>query len=436
MKTSKQCGEGTYFNFGKFFLGFFIALFGLVFLANSLHIFALNIDLGILWPIFIIFVGLLFFSRWDRVSVVVGVIVMAIAIILVYFSLFNPVVGSSGVVTSDFPVAVNKGDNIEKANITVNAGAGELDVSGSQSTDKLITGNLRTNIMELRTESEVSDGIQNVSLNLEGRKGWFNGNISNKLSLGLNKDIPTAFYLNSGASNNNIDLSEVEAEKVVIQTGASNISLKLGDKVQMSEVDVQAGASSINISLPKDVGATINVDSGLASKQLDGFTNIDKNTYQSSNYGSADKKIDITVKMGMASLNVNWYDVNANTSAIKLFYYNQSDDKDNTCGNDFVIPVDRQIPASDDIIGDSVKLLIKGQLTDEEKAAGFTADFPNSNFNLLSSELNNGVLTLTFTDVPGLMGSCKAGLMLEEIIKTARQFPEVKKIVIYPDSLF
>ncbi len=437
MKINKQGKEEAYFNFGKFFLGIFLALFGLVFLANNLNVFALNVDLGVLWPIFIIFIGLLFFSREDQISVVVGIIVSVIAIVIVYFSLFNPVSGRDDIMVTDFPVIVNKGNDVEKVNITLNAGAGELNVAGLQLADKLIVGNLMTNIMELKTESKMSGVIQNVELNLEGKRRWFNGDIKNELNLGLNKDVPTVFYLNSGASDNNVDLSEIKAERVEIHTGASNLNLKLGGKVPMSVVDIEAGASSINISLPKDAGVMLTIDSGMASKQLDGFTDIDKNTYQLSNYGSADKKINISVKMGMASLKVNWYDVNNSLSTVKLYYYKQSDDKDNTCGNDFVLPVERQIPVSDDIIGDSIRLLIKGQLTAEEKAAGFASDFP-ADFNLLTSDLGDGVLKLNFTDVPGLMagGTCKGNLMLEEIIKTARQFPEVKKIVIYPDSLF
>jgi len=45
---------------------------------------------------------------------------------------------------------------------------------------------------------------------------------------------------------------------------------------------------------------------------------------------------------------------------------------------------------------------------------------------------------LKFTEVPGFTsgGSCRVGLLMEEILKTVKQFPQVKSIVLEPESLF
>jgi len=83
--------------------------------------------------------------------------------------------------------------------------------------------------------------------------------------------------------------------------------------------------------------------------------------------------------------------------------------------------------------------LIQGNLTEEEKANGFVTEYPNAEFKLLKSNLDkNGNLTLEFTEVPGFTsgGSCRVGILTQEILKTVRQFPQVKKIELYPDSLF
>jgi hypothetical protein len=78
-------------------------------------------------------------------------------------------------------------------------------------------------------------------------------------------------------------------------------------------------------------------------------------------------------------------------------------------------------------------------LTETEKLSGFVTEYPNADFKLLESNLSDaGTLTLKFTEVPGFTsgGSCRVGIMMQEILKTVRQFPEVKRIVFKPDSLF
>jgi regulator of protease activity HflC (stomatin/prohibitin superfamily) len=74
----------------------------------------------------------------------------------------------------------------------------------------------------------------------------------------------------------------------------------------------------------------------------------------------------------------------------------------------------------------------------KEIASGFSTEFPNADFKLLDSSLKNGTLTLKFSEVPGFTtgGSCRVGILTQEILKTVRQFPQVKKIELYPDLLF
>lgn len=58
--------------------------------------------------------------------------------------------------------------------------------------------------------------------------------------------------------------------------------------------------------------------------------------------------------------------------------------------------------------------------------------------NLLNYNLNNGVLTLTFSEVLGFTsgGSSRVILLASQIEKTALQFNEVKEVVLKPETLF
>lgn len=434
----KNSGDAVDYDFHKVFFGLFVVVFGLASLVNNLGIFSLNIDFSVLWPLFIIFVGLSLFSRKNIVSTIIGATVATLCIFLVFISFLSCVsVRYSGGIASVFPVSVSKDSGAEKANISLNAGAGEVKVYGIDS-GKLVEGELTTNLATVKVDFKTKDNVQDVNIGIQRGRSWMKGgHFKNDFDLGIDKNTPLTFYINSGASNNNIDLTGVKAESVAIQTGASNVDLKMGDALDTADVVIEAGMSSINLSLPKTAGVKLVLESGMSSKDLPDFISAGKNVYQSLNYDSSQKKINVNIKMGMASLSVNWYEPEKKEK-IFLFYYNQLEDKENTCDYSFIMPVEREVAADGDIIKNTVELLIEGQLTEKEKTDGFIADF-SQDFRLLESNLSdNGTLTLEFTEVSGFTSgnSCQTGLLFEEILKTVRQFPQVKIIIFKPDSLF
>jgi hypothetical protein len=115
---------------------------------------------------------------------------------------------------------------------------------------------------------------------------------------------------------------------------------------------------------------------------------------------------------------------------IKLYYYNTKLDPKGDCIEEAVVPVEREIPWTITPVQDTLRLLITGGITSQEKEKGFGTEFPNKDFFLKSVNLKNGVLTLKFPDVPGFTigGACRVNLLRWQIEKTAKQFPEVKEV--------
>ena len=133
------------------------------------------------------------------------------------------------------------------------------------------------------------------------------------------------------------------------------------------------------------------------------------------------------------------------SNKIKLFYYNETKDRELSkdgnlaCSQNAILPVEREIIANATPIEDAVNLLIKGKLTPEEKAAGFSTEFPNPDFNLLELKLDEDkVMTASFTEVPGFTtgGACRTDLLAMQIVKTIFQFPGINQVSFYPPSLF
>lgn len=126
---------------------------------------------------------------------------------------------------------------------------------------------------------------------------------------------------------------------------------------------------------------------------------------------------------------------------VKLYYYNPELDRDAQgnilCSEKGLVPVERRIK-SENIIEDTIKLLIEGKLTDEEKSKGITTEYPLEGFKLVKSELKNGILTLTFDDpyFKSSGGACRSRILWLQIEYTAKQFSEVKEVKFYPKELF
>lgn len=434
-----KSAEAVEYGFNKVFFGLFAVIYGLAFLVNQTGLFSLNIDLGLIWPLFIIFIGLSLLRKRDVISTSLGSTAATLCVAAVFISFMSPVPASySQSANTVFPIDIMKEVGAEKVDITINAGAGDISVYGI-SGESLVKGEVQTNLSEVKAESKVKDSVQSVTVGMSGMRKWFaKDNPTNRFYVGIDEETPLSLNVNSGASNNNIDLSGIRAEYVSLSTGASNVNLTMGDKLDKATVVVEAGASSINLNLPKGIGVKVFIESGMSSQDLTGFVQTDKNTYQSPNYEMSDKKIDVSVSMGMASLSVNWYEPESKESVL-LYYYNKAEDTEGTYEYKFIKPVERKISISGDKIKSTVEALLKGGLTEQEKAQGFVTEYPNPGFKLVSSKLSDrGNLTLQFTEVPGFTSgtSPRVGIIMEEILKTVRQFPEVKTIIFKPDTLF
>src|SRR3989344_4730021 len=127
---------------------------------------------------------------------------------------------------------------------------------------------------------------------------------------------------------------------------------------------------------------------------------------------------------------------------IQLYYYNPAKDTDSAgnilCSSLGLVAVERQISQSNTFVQDVIEELLSGQLTSVEKDRGIATEFPLSGFRLEGVLLDNGELTLTFSDSQNrtVGGACRVGILWMQIEATAKQFPEVKEVRFQPEELF
>lgn len=143
-------------------------------------------------------------------------------------------------------------------------------------------------------------------------------------------------------------------------------------------------------------------------------------------------------------LNYSIWRLNANTVReipVKLYYYNPALDQGPggaECSRQGFAAVNRTIPKTGTPIEDTVRLLLRGEITAKEKEDGLSTEFPLPGLTLRSASLKNGELTLTFDDPQNKTGggSCRVGILWFQIEATALQFPEVKNVRFLPEELF
>ncbi|MFH1551467.1 MAG: Gmad2 immunoglobulin-like domain-containing protein, partial [bacterium] len=127
---------------------------------------------------------------------------------------------------------------------------------------------------------------------------------------------------------------------------------------------------------------------------------------------------------------------------IKLYYYNPDLDKDETgnvfCSKKGLVAVERKIPVTKTPIQDAIKLLLLGELTNEEKDQGITTEYPLTGFSLKGASLKEGSLMLEFNDPNNktIGGSCRIGILWFQIEATAKQFSQIQEVEFMSENLF
>lgn len=132
-----------------------------------------------------------------------------------------------------------------------------------------------------------------------------------------------------------------------------------------------------------------------------------------------------------------------NEQTVSLFYYNPALDEDPSgnimCSREGLVSVERTIPVTNTPIQDTIRLLLSGDLTEEEELQGITTEYPLPGFSLSGANLTeDGTLTLSFNDTQGRTngGSCRIGVLWHQIEATALQFEEVEAVRFIPETLF
>ena len=118
----------------------------------------------------------------------------------------------------------------------------------------------------------------------------------------------TRVSADTGGGNLDVVLPDNAANlSVTAKTGGGNVTAEVGrGTTGKNIVNATSGAGKVEVHIPSGIAARIYATSGWGKEIVDPrFVNIDKHTYQSSDFDHAADKVEITVQSGAGNVIVN-----------------------------------------------------------------------------------------------------------------------------------
>ncbi|OGO25108.1 MAG: hypothetical protein A2W33_06595 [Chloroflexi bacterium RBG_16_52_11] len=195
-------------------------------------------------------------------------------------------------------------EGAQSARLRFQHGAGRIILSSSASSANLMEGDFGGG---LDVSKRQSGSLLEVKMKMSGSIFPFDWSPGQSLDwvFGLNQDIPLTLELETGASDNTLDLTALQVSEITLKSGASSTKLTLPANAGRTRVSIEAGAASVKITVPEGVAARIRSKGGLSSINVNQQRFIKSgDLYQSVDYDTARNQADIDVQMGVGSVEV------------------------------------------------------------------------------------------------------------------------------------
>lgn len=250
----------------------------------------------------------------------IPIIVLALTLLACSFTVNVPSVDTG--VTRTLEISEPAFDNVESNRISIEMGAGTLDISSGAT--QLIEGTIRYNVDTWEPVINRSTNEIDLSQHTNSNVGVPDGDIENEWILQFG-DYPIDLTLSTGAYEGTLDLSGLSITNLSISDGASKATVRFDslNPVVMEELTYKTGASDVElIGLGNANVKEIYFDSGVGSYTLDFTGEVQNDIYARINSGMSEITIiipdsvqaKVVVDGGLSDVNANGtWSINGNT---------------------------------------------------------------------------------------------------------------------------
>jgi hypothetical protein len=306
----------------KVFWGVLLVLIGVLFILRNTGILFFHWrSIWQMWPAILILIGITLLPIKDYLKALLSLVILVAAFFVVQskddFSRSNFSFGDSHFRWNDSKDD-NKWDTVKWSSLPNLVEAYDPKIKTAKLNFDVAVGsfNLKdtsTNLVQVDRSGSIGqysmtttgDTSKVINLNFEKYEG--NGDIKNNISVKLNSAPQWDFEMHVGAAEVDFDLSNFKTRNVLIEGGASDIELTMGDKLPRSDVSIKAGAADVTLHVPKKCGVEVVSKTFLSSKNFDGFTKVDSHLHQTPGFASSERKIYITIEAGITDVSIERY---------------------------------------------------------------------------------------------------------------------------------
>ena len=191
-----------------------------------------------------------------------------------------------------------------QAALKLSHGAGRLVLGSGAVSGQLLTGTFAGGVKQHAHRSG-----DRLDAHIEARPfvfpPFFGGWQGLEWNINLNRDVPLALKLETGASQSELDLRDLKVTDLKVSTGASKTDLTLPANAGSTMVKVELGAASLDMLVPQGVAARIRAEHGAAAIEIDTARFPYSNgIYEFADYSSAQNKADIKIEAGAGKVTV------------------------------------------------------------------------------------------------------------------------------------
>jgi len=197
-----------------------------------------------------------------------------------------------------------------EARIRITHAAGRLQVQGGATGDHLVegrfTGGVAHQVSRTGDRLDVQMRVQGQGLATALLPWKWPRTRGAEWTVHLNEVIPLSLKIEGGASENLLDLSELQMRELQLETGASSTKLTLPAAAGQTRAEVTCGAGAVEIRIPSGVSARVRAHSALGEVKVDRarFPRVSAGVYESPDYQTATNRIDLLVEASLGSADV------------------------------------------------------------------------------------------------------------------------------------
>ena len=195
--------------------------------------------------------------------------------------------------------------DVDRASMDIDFGAGDITLMAPCA--ELAKVEASSNFVKYSFRAERKEGETAIYLSGKGHTKKVNKKNDNDVDVALCAQPVWDFKLDMGAANADLDFSPYKAENIVINGGACDLNLKLGDQGHNTHVEISTGASDIDIKVPSSVDCQINLKSAITGKDFVGFVKNGHGCWQTPNFGQGANQIIIDLNSAVSDISVERY---------------------------------------------------------------------------------------------------------------------------------